>query len=294
MAKKSKRVASLKDRVRREVISSKEDARYLQAQSEKLSEKLEATIKDVEGAAIELHKEIGHAHGGAHLAHIQAAKTKSDGESKVITKFPIVGIGASAGGLEAVTQLLKSLPADMGMAFVLVQHLDPTHESALSSLLARATEMPVTEARENVRLEPNQVYTIPPNKSMVISARRLKLSPRHGQGREEHTPIDRFFRSLAEQEGSNAIGIILSGSGTDGTQGLLAIHAAGGVTFAQEEKTAKYPAMPGSAITAGCVDFTSPPDRMVKELKRIGGQLSMARPEEKMGEEKMGEEKPSD
>src|SRR4051812_47041643 len=94
-------------------------------------------------------------------------------KAPVAKKFPIVGIGASAGGLEAVTQLLKALPADTGMAFVLVQHLDPTHESALSSLLSRVTEMPVTEARNNVPLEPNRLYVIPPNKGMMVSARHL-------------------------------------------------------------------------------------------------------------------------
>ena len=188
-------------------------------------------------------------------------------------KFPIVGIGASAGGLEAMLQLLKQLPADTGMAFVLVQHLDPTHESALSSLLARATEMPVMEARNNVPLEPNYLYIIPPNKSMGISARHLKLFPRRGDGRDEYMPIDMFFRSLADEEGSNSVGIILSGNGADGTQGLLAIKAAGGITFAQEEKSAKYPAMPGNAITAGCVDFVLPPEKMFRELNRIAGHL---------------------
>jgi chemotaxis response regulator CheB len=288
--KKSKSISSLRDAARHEKISSEKnqkDRNELQAQSEKLK----STVKRIEKTAVEMHKTIGQSHGGAHLAHIQATKGTQDGESKVITKFPIVGIGASAGGLEAVTQLLKHMPADIGMAFVLVQHLDPTHESALSSLLTRATEMPVTEARENVRLEPNQVYIIPPNKSIVISARHLKLSPRKGQGREEHMPIDRFFCSLAEEEGNNAIAIILSGSGADGTQGLLAIHAAGGVTFAQEEKTAKYPAMPGSAINSGGVDFVLSPERMVRELKRIGGHLSMALPEEQMKEEQPSEDK---
>jgi two-component system, chemotaxis family, CheB/CheR fusion protein len=286
MANKSNR-SSLKNKAKSEVAKSKEDTAKLQQSAEKL----EATIKRVEGTAKELHKEIGQAHGGSHLAHIQTTKGKRKGKSQVITKFPIVGIGASAGGLEAMTQLLKNLPANTGMSFVLVQHLDPTHESALSSLLARGTEMQVTEARDNVRLEPNQLYIIPPNKSMGIASRHLKLFPRRGEGREEHMPIDLFFRSLAEQEGSNAVGIVLSGSGADGTQGLLAIKAAGGITFAQEEKTAKYPAMPGNAITAGCVDFVLSPEKMVKELKRIGGHLSLILPEEKMEDEQPTEEK---
>jgi two-component system CheB/CheR fusion protein len=181
--------------------------------------------------------------------------------------FPVVGIGASAGGLEAVTQLLKPLPGDTGLAFVLVQHLDPTHESALTSILARATAMPVVEARNNMKLVPNHIYVIPPNKLMVASGGRLKLSPRSGGDRL--LAVDLFFRSLAEAEGNRAIGVILSGSGSDGTQGCLAIKSTGGITFAQEEKSAKYPAMPGSAITAGCVDFVLPPERIAIELARL-------------------------
>lgn len=248
---------------------------------------LEATIEQTEKKSRELHATIGQTHGGAHLAHIQTLKPKRDKKGKAPDKFPIVGIGASAGGLEAMTQLLKQLPADTGMAFVLVQHLDPTHASALSALLARTTEMPVMEARNNVQLEPNQVYIIPPNKSMGISQRHLKLFPRRGEGRHEHTPIDQFFRSLAQEEGRNAVGIILSGNGADGTQGLLAIKAAGGITFAQEEKSAKYPGMPGNAIASGCVDFVLAPEKMVRELKRIAGCLAL--PEEKLEKEPTGE-----
>ncbi len=183
--------------------------------------------------------------------------------------FPIVGIGASAGGLEAMTQLLKYLPGESGIAFVLVQHLDPTHESALTAILARSTPMPVVEAKHNMRLTANHVYVIPPNKLMGISGRRLKLSPRS----DADTPlaIDYFLRTLAEEEGNRAIGVILSGNGSDGTNGLLAIKAAGGITFAQEEKTAKYPAMPGNAISAGCVDTVLAPDRIARELLRLAG-----------------------
>ncbi|HVM51452.1 MAG TPA: chemotaxis protein CheB [Candidatus Acidoferrum sp.] len=183
--------------------------------------------------------------------------------------FPVVGIGASAGGLEAVTQLLKALPPRTGLALVLVQHLDPTHESALTVILARATSMPVSEARHNMRLAPNNVYVIPPNKLMRISEGRLKLSPR--EDTDAVLAVDNFFRTLAECEGNRAIGVVLSGNGSDGTQGCLAIKAAGGITFAQEEKTCRYPAMPGNAITAGCVDFVLPPDRIARELARLAG-----------------------
>src|SRR5258708_34408161 len=131
--------------------------------------------------------------------------------------FPIVGIGASAGGLEAISQLLKHLPPQTGMAFALVQHLDPTHESALTSLLSRQTRMPVSEARNNVLLRPDQMYVIPPNKLMGISKRRLKLFPRLNA--ESNLPVDEFFRALAGEEGNRAIGVILSGNGSDGTRG---------------------------------------------------------------------------
>ena len=155
------------------------------------------------------------------------------------------------------------------MAFVLVQHLDPTHESALTSLLSRLTEMPVSEARNNMPLRPDQIYVIPPNKLMGVANRRLKLSPRRDA--KSHLSVDEFFRTLAEEENNRAIGVVLSGNGSDGTHGLLAIKAAGGITFAQDEKSAKYPAMPASAIAAGCVDFVLPPERIGRELARIAG-----------------------
>src|SRR6266478_4722250 len=197
--------------------------------------------------------------------------SKSSTHNARDSTFPIVGIGASAGGLEAVTLLLRALPARPGMALVLVQHLDPTHESAMASLLSRTTTMPVLEAKNNVRLAADHVYIIPPNKLMEVARGRLKLSPR-SDSKETHTPIDHFLKSLAEEEGSHAIGVILSGSGgSDGTQGLLAIKTAGGITLAQDEKTAKYPTMPAAAVAAGCVDFVLPPDKIARELARIAG-----------------------
>jgi two-component system CheB/CheR fusion protein len=198
------------------------------------------------------------------------ARKNDDAEPSVKgDSFPIVGIGASAGGLEAMTQFLRALPSDTGLSLVLVQHLDPTHESALTSILARATPIPVTEAKHNLRLAPNHLYVIPPNKLMGIAQGRLKLSPR--QETDTLLAIDHFFRGLADSEGSRAIGVILSGNGSDGTQGCLAIKSAGGITIAQEEKTAKYPSMPGSAITTGCVDFVLGPERIARELSRLAG-----------------------
>src|SRR5216683_1715952 len=182
--------------------------------------------------------------------------------------FPIVGVGASAGGLEAFTQLLKALPSRTGMAYVLVQHLDPTHESALTEILAKTTEMPVSQVTDATPVEPNHVYVIPPNVDMIISQGILRLTART-ETRGRHMPIDRFLRSLAEDQRSNAIGVILSGTASDGTLGLGAIKAEGGITFAQDEESAKFEGMPQSAIAAGCVDFVLSPDAIGRELARI-------------------------
>jgi two-component system CheB/CheR fusion protein len=147
--------------------------------------------------------------------------------------FPIVGIGASAGGLEAVTKLLQALPLDTGMAFVLVQHLSPKHDSALAAILSRATRMPVTEVHDEPAVEPNHVYVIPPNRCMGIASGVLQLAPREKAGNLR--VVDRFFRALAEDRRHQAIGVVLSGTGNDGTLGLQAIKAAGGITFAQDD-----------------------------------------------------------
>lgn len=182
--------------------------------------------------------------------------------------FPVVGIGASAGGLEAFTQLLKYLPVDTGMAFVLVQHLDPTHESILTELLSRGTPMPVGEVADGMRVEPNHVYVIPPNTNMAMAEGVLRLSPRE-EGRGQHRPINYFLRALAEDQSHRAIGVILSGTASDGTLGLEAIKAEGGITFAQEAASAKYDSMPRSAIAAGIVDFILTPEGIAKELAWI-------------------------
>jgi len=181
--------------------------------------------------------------------------------------FPIVGIGASAGGLEAISQLLKNLPTDTGLAFVVIQHLDPTRESILASLLARTTKMPVLQVKDGMVVEPNHVYVFPPNMNMSIENKAFMLVTRI-EPRELHMPVDHFFRSLA-QLGSQAIGIILSGTGTDGTLGLMQIKEEGGISFAQEEVTAKFAGMPHSAIQAGSVDFILPVEEIAKELVKI-------------------------
>ncbi len=182
--------------------------------------------------------------------------------------FPIVGVGASAGGLEAFTQLLEKLPGDTGMAFVLIQHLAAAHESMLKDLLSKVTPMPVREVKDGMVVEPDNVYVIPPNTEMAILHGVLHLMPRE-EARGQHMPVDSFLRSLAEDRGDDAIAVIMSGTGSDGSQGVRAIKAEGGIIFAQAEKSAKYPGMPGSAIETGCVDFIFPPDKIAGELLSI-------------------------
>ena len=183
--------------------------------------------------------------------------------------FPVVGIGASAGGLEAFSELLKNLPAKTGMAFILVQHLDPTHASELREILSRTTAIPVADVTDGVEVRPDHIYVIPPNSNMDIQNRVLRLSART-LSRGQHLPIDHFLRSLAADRGPLAISVILSGTASDGTEGSRAIKAAGGITFAQDATSAKYSSMPHSAISAGCVDFVVPPAAIAKELARIG------------------------
>ncbi len=164
-------------------------------------------------------------------------------------------------------KLLKYLPIDTGMGFVLVQHLDPQHESALTQLLARVTRMPVLEVTNNLRVEANHVYVIPPNTSLAIEQGMLKLQPRP-PGRMPSRSIDFFFESLARDQRERAIGVILSGTATDGTIGLEAIKAEGGIAFAQDE-SARCDSMPRNAVAAGCVDFVFPPEKIAGELARI-------------------------
>jgi two-component system, chemotaxis family, CheB/CheR fusion protein len=183
--------------------------------------------------------------------------------------FPIVGVGASAGGLEALSAFLKALPARTGMAVVVIQHLAPQHESALTQLLSKATSMPVLEVSHGMPVERNHVYVIPPDRIMTIRDGALLLIPRE-RASVPHHPIDEFYAALARERRTAAIGVILSGSGSDGTLGLKAIKAEGGVTFAQDPKTAAWPAMSTSAISAGAVDFVLPPAGIAAELARIG------------------------
>lgn len=179
----------------------------------------------------------------------------------------IVAIGASAGGMTAINGLLGEIPANTGMAFVIIQHLDPTHESQLTALLAHTSQLPVQDAVDGVTLLPNNVYVITPNTAIEIKDGVLRINPR-GNGPGPHLTIDACLRSLAADRNGSAIGVILSGTGTDGTLGLAAIKAAGGLTFAQDD-SAEHSGMPLSAIGGGHVDFVLTPQEIAKELGKI-------------------------
>ncbi|HET6217386.1 MAG TPA: chemotaxis protein CheB [Acidobacteriaceae bacterium] len=186
----------------------------------------------------------------------------------VTHRFPVVGIGASAGGLEAATSFFKELGSHLGMAYVLVFHLDPVRESKISEILARTTPIPVLQAKDGTRVEPDHIYVIPPNCEMTIDHWVLHLREREAH-RSVNTTIDTFLRSLAVAHGSDAIGVILSGTASDGTLGIEAVKGEAGITFAQEPDSAKYDSMPASAIASGCVDFILTPAGIAKEIARI-------------------------
>ena len=197
---------------------------------------------------------------------------KSDGRKpdQQVFAYPIVAIGGSAGGFEAAMELLQTLPPKRNnMALVIVQHLDPRHASNLPKLLARATQMPVIEINKRIEAKPDTVYVLPANKCLICKGGKLVLTPMRPE--RPTLAIDHFFESLAQAEGARAIGVLLSGSGSDGTAGLRAIKAAGGITFAQDEQTAKFPAMPRNAIQAGFVDAVLSPKQIAEELDRIAG-----------------------
>ena len=182
--------------------------------------------------------------------------------------FPVVGIGASAGGLGALTHLLAALPPRPGLALVVIQHLDPKQQSRLGELLQPHTAMAVVEANHGTRVAPDHVYVIQPNTSVAIADGVLSVTPRPDD-RRPHYPVDHFLRSLATVQGPAAVGVILSGTGSDGTLGLGEIKAAGGLTFAQDEHSAQYVGMPQSAIATGAVDLVLPPDQIAARLAAV-------------------------
>ncbi|HMK94215.1 MAG TPA: chemotaxis protein CheB [Candidatus Limnocylindrales bacterium] len=206
-------------------------------------------------------------------------KSEPDGKSGTVetakvSRFPVVGIGASAGGLEALKTLLENLPNNTGLAFVIVQHLAAGQVSMLTEILSRSTQMQVHKVKDGEKVDPNNVYVIPPDNSMTIIENVLELHPRINL-----KPIDAFLTSLAVERKTQAIGVVLSGTGADGTEGLKAIKAEGGITFVQDPETAQYPGMPQSAIAADTAYFILPADKIAKEIVRIAHHPQLIRAE---------------
>ncbi|MDO9596948.1 MAG: chemotaxis protein CheB, partial [Azoarcus sp.] len=186
--------------------------------------------------------------------------------------FPIVGIGASAGGLEALEQFLSTVPVDSGMAYVIVQHLDPTHKGMMPELLQRATTLPVMQVKNRLKVKPNHIYVIPPNREMSILHGTLYLfEPTTPRG--QRLPIDLFLHSLAEDRRQQAVAVILSGMGSDGSAGMRAVKENGGLAVAQEPASGAYPSMPQSAIDTGLVDIVAAPNelpaRIIGHVKHV-------------------------
>jgi two-component system CheB/CheR fusion protein len=235
------------------------------------SDQLEKKADALRHSAHQSRKKVKSLHGasadegGPEIDEIVTQDGKRQEHEKL---FPIVGIGASAGGYEAFADFLRHLPKDTGMALVMIQHLDPKHKSQLGELLQHASKIPVLQAENEMEVQPDRIYVIPENVSMTIADGKLRLHPR-----KEHEappmPIDMFFRSLAEDHQSKAIGVVLSGTGCDGTLGIEAIKGEGGITFAQDDHTSKFYGMPGSAIATGAVDFILPPGKIAEELGRV-------------------------
>jgi two-component system CheB/CheR fusion protein len=177
----------------------------------------------------------------------------------------VVGVGASAGGLEAINELFDSMPANTGFSFILVQHLSPDHKSLMGDLLSKHTEMQVLLAEEAMPIRPNSIYLIPTAKTMTLKNGKLRLEPKL-RDHQPNNAIDIFFESLSADQGEKAVGIILSGTGTDGTKGIQSIKAKGGTVFIQDPATAQFDGMPNSAISSGYIDLILSPDMMAEEL----------------------------
>jgi two-component system CheB/CheR fusion protein len=214
-------------------------------------------IKQASGKTEESHK-------------IKQVRKATSPSQKRKTYFPIVGIGSSAGGLEALQELFTNMPSDTGMGFVVVSHLDPSHVSILPEILSKSAAIPVYQAKDGMEVKPNNIYVIPPNKTMGILHDKLVLL----EIKEPHglrLPIDFFLRALAQDRGGAAICIILSGSGSDGALGLKAIKGEAGLAMVQEPGSAKYDGMPRQAIDSGLADFVLRPSEMAARLVSLAG-----------------------
>ena len=177
----------------------------------------------------------------------------------------VVGIGASAGGLQALERFFESVPQNSGMAFVVVQHLSPDFKSLMDEILSRRTKLPVCLVQDGMKVEPDRVYLIPAKKEMIISGGRLRLSDRN-RDQELPLPIDVFFRSLAQDCESRAVAVVLSGGGSDGSRGICDVHHAGGLVLVQDPDSAQFDGMPRSACNAGVADVILPPHEMPQFL----------------------------
>ena len=183
----------------------------------------------------------------------------------------VVGIGASAGGLEALQQFLTFLPGDTGMAFVIIQHLSPDHKSLLADILGKDTSMPVVEAQDGMRVERNHIYMIPPKYNLEIVSDILRL--RKYNPKNINHPIDVFFRSLAAAYENRAVAVIMSGTGSDGTNGIRSIKDKNGVIIVQSPESAKFDGMPRNAIATGFVDLVLNPDSIAREMRHIAASM---------------------
>jgi two-component system, chemotaxis family, CheB/CheR fusion protein len=200
------------------------------------------------------------------LTDRDSQKTR-EGDSGDPRVLHIVGIGASAGGLEALESLFAAMPEDSGMAFVVLQHLSPDFDSRMVELLARRTRIAIQQVTDGVLVEPNHIYLIPPRKDMILSGGHLLLTDKE-PARGLTLPIDHFLRSLAQDAGGNAVAVILSGTGSDGSRGIKEIHEAGGLVIAQDPRTARFDGMPRSAIDTGVVDLELAPEAIPEALVR--------------------------
>ncbi len=203
--------------------------------------------------------------------------------------FPVIGVGASAGGLDAFKKFVEAIPESSGMAYILVQHMNAEHESALSAILSKSTKLPVNDITDNVHVQANNIYVIPPGKLLIVQDGALKLSNRNKQNKNIK-PIDLFFTSLGVVHQNFAVGVVLSGSATDGTLGLKVIKAYGGLTFAQDEASAAFESMPNSAIKAGVVDFVLPPEKIPAKLVEINQPFHAVETTEEVTEDVVKEE----
>ena len=202
------------------------------------------------------------------------SESAAAGHQKIVAPRFVVGIGASAGGLDPLVRFVENLPKATGMAFVIVQHLSPDFKSLMDELLARHTALPIHLVEDGMPVEADHIYLIPAKKEMIVSGGRLLLSER-GRQQELTLPIDVFFRSLAQDYGSKAVAIVLSGGGSDGSRGISHVHETGGLVLVQDLESAQFDGMPRAAIETGIVDHTLRPEDMPGVLlERAAGSLA--------------------